>query len=252
MAAEHAGTGTAGSPCQPRRAIPVRPRVFVLSAVRLLREGIVAALAGQPTVQVVGASDLSIQPADVAAYAPDAIVLDICLPGALELAVPVRRAIPDCKVVALGVAEDEPVVAACARVGVAGFVYPNGSAHDVVMAVHSAVRGELVCSPRTAGMLLNQVNAAAPSTAAIAADETLTPREQEILALVSEGLSNKQIARQLCIGNATVKNHVHSILGKLGVNRRGEAAARQRRLACATTGVAALHDSPPNPSARAG
>ncbi len=138
---------------------------------------------------------------------------------------------------ALGVAEDELVVMACARSGVAGFVYPHGSAHDVVMAVHSAVRGELVCSPRTAGILLNQVSAAAPAAAHAGGDETLTPRENEILALVSEGLSNKQIARQLSIGSATVKNHVHSILGKLGVQRRGEAAAQRRRLAGAATPV---------------
>ena len=224
MAAEHeVGIVAPGQAHIP----PVRPRVFVLSAMRLLRDAVVAALAGRATVQVIGASDLSISPAEMASFAPDAILLDICLPGAVDAAGPLRKAIPAARIVALGVAEDEAIVMACARAGIAGFVHPHGSVEDVITAIHSAVRGELVCSPRTAGILLNQVSAAAPAPAPT--DETLTPREQEILALLSEGLSNKEIARQLSIGNATVKNHVHSILGKLGVQRRGEAAAQQRR-----------------------
>jgi DNA-binding NarL/FixJ family response regulator len=182
-------------------------------------------------VQVVGASDLSIATGEIAALAPDAILLDVCVPGVLDAVIPIRREMPDSKIVALGVAEDEPVVMACARAGIAGFVHPHGSAHDVVMAVHSAVRGELVCSPRTASILLSQVRASVPAPASTTAADTLTPREQEILALLGEGQSNKEIARQLSIGSATVKNHVHSILGKLGVQRRGEAAAQQRRRA---------------------
>ena len=236
---------TSGAPAGHTRCpIPTRPRVFVLSAIRLLREGIVSALAGQPTVQVVGASDLAIPPADIAGFSPDAVLLDICAPGGLDVVVPIRQAIPDSKVVALNVAEDEPVVIACARAGVAGFVHPHGSAHDVVTAVHSAVRGELVCSPRTAGMLLNRLRsgpAALPT-----AEESLTPREQEILALLAEGLSNKQIARALAIGNATVKNHVHSILGKLGVHRRGEAVAQFGRQPGAIV-LAADRTVPPGP-----
>jgi two-component system, NarL family, nitrate/nitrite response regulator NarL len=97
---------------------------------------------------------------------------------------------------------------------------------DVVTAVHSAVRGELVCSPRTAGMLLSRVSSLAAGAVRGLPNETLTQREQEILDLMSEGRSNKQIARELCIQDATVKNHVHSILGKLGVKRRGEAVAQ--------------------------
>lgn len=241
MTAEHADSRRHGAAAVAARPIPVRPRIFVLSAIRLLRDGIMAALAGQPTVQVVGASDLAVSPDEIAAAAPDAVLLDICLPGALEISARIRRALPEAKLVALCMAEDEPLVTACARAGVAGFVYPEGSAHEIVMAVHSAVRGELVCSPRTAGILLNQVGAAAPAPAAGCAEEALTPREGEILDLLSEGLSNKEIARRLCIGNATVKNHVHSILGKLGVQRRGEAAAQQRRLSVAAT--PARHDN---------
>lgn len=214
------GSTTAGIP-------PNRPRVFILSDLRLLREGLAAALARQSTIQVVGLSDLSLSPAEVAAFQPDVVLLDI-LRGALDRARPLREASPGTRIVALGVPEVEPVVMACARAGVSGFVRMDGSAHEVVTAVHSAVRGELVCSPRTAGMLLSRLRSLAAEEREPPPD-ALTAREREILALMSQGLSNKQIARRLEIRDATVKNHVHSILGKLGVRRRGEAVAHWRQ-----------------------
>jgi two-component system, NarL family, nitrate/nitrite response regulator NarL len=86
-----------------------------------------------------------------------------------------------------------------------------------------------VCSPRMAGMLLSRVRALAAQPAADVDSDVLTQREREIVLLISEGMSNKLIARSLGIQNATVKNHIHSILGKLRVSRRGEVAAQLRR-----------------------
>ena len=204
------------------------PRVFILSAIRLLRDGLVFALSRQPSVKIVGSADATASPHEVSLHGPDVLLLDISSPAMLESSIFFRRAMPDVKIVALGVAEIEPVVLACAKAGVSGFVYPQGSANDVVTAVHSAVRGELICSPRTAGMLLSRISSlAAPGSDA--AGDALTPREQEIMTFVNEGLSNKQIATLLGIRDATVKNHVHSILGKLRVRRRGEAAAQLRQ-----------------------
>ena len=211
--------------CSPPSTKP--PRVYVLSAIRLLREGLVRALSRQAGVEVVGASDAAVLD-EIVESRPDVLLLDISNSAALESSTSLYRIMPDVKIVALGVAEVEPVVLACAKAGVSGFVYAQGSVNDVVAAVHSAVRGELVCSPRTAGMLLNRISNLARA-ANHATGETLTPREQEVMTLVTEGLSNKQIAGQLGIRDATVKNHVHSILGKLRVSRRGEAAARLSR-----------------------
>jgi len=203
------------------------PRVFILSAIRLLREGLALALSRQPGLEVVGSSDCATTGA-IAEADPDVLLLDISSPSILEASALLRRDLPDVKIVALGVAEVEHVVLACAKAGVAGFVYAHGSASDVVTAVHSAVRGELVCSPRTAGMLFSRIGSlAAPG--ADSSGDALTPREQEVMAFVNEGLSNKQIASLLGIRDATVKNHVHSILGKLRVRRRGEAAAQLRK-----------------------
>lgn len=138
-----------------------------------------------------------------------------------------RQTVTRARIVVLGAEEAEPLLMACVRAGVSGFVGPDGSAHDLVTAIHAAVRGELVCTPRLAGMLLHRVISLTQREAAPQL-QVLTPREQQILGSMEDGLSNKQIARRLGIRDATVKSHVHSILGKLGVRRRGEAVARLR------------------------
>ena len=136
---------------------------------------------------------------------------------------------PQTKIVALGAAEVESVLIECAKAGVAGFVAPGGSISDVIAAVHSAMRGELVCSPRTAGLLLSHVSALAARPPHDLEKDALTQREKEIAQLVGQGLSNKQIALALGIQNPTVKNHVHSILSKLNMQRRIEIAAQSGR-----------------------
>lgn len=209
--------------------VPIRPGVFILSAFRLLREGIASALSREPTIQVVGAADLSMSPMEIAGFRPDAILLDIYVPDAFGVVLHLRKEIPETKIIALGVNEVEQTVIACAKAGIAGFVYLQGSANDIVTAVHSGLRGELVCSPRTAGMLLSRVSSLGAGIRSGCFRDMLTAREQETLVLMSEGLSNKQIARQLRIQDATVKHHVHSILSKLGVHRRGEAVAQLRQ-----------------------
>ena len=199
-----------------------RIRVFILSDTRILRDAIALALSQEATIEVVGASDLSGGAAGLARVAADAILLDVTASRSLEMARCVRDMRLSSKVVALAVPEVEDVVIECARAGVAGFVGLDGSVADVVAAVQSAIHGELACSPRTAGMLLRRISAASIL-------DDLTPREREIIRLMTDGLSNKQIARALDIRLATVKNHVHSILGKMGVQRRGEVAALARR-----------------------
>lgn len=191
----------------------------------VLRESVVLALSQQKTVRVVGSSDLSVHPRTINASQPDALLLDISRPEALGAAKVFRSAMPEVKIVALGVAEVEAAVVACAEAGVSGFITPDGSVQDIVTAIHSTVRDELVCSPKAAAMLFRLVSAQSVRSVTSDADAQLTPREREIFVLLGAGLANKHIAQRLRIQNATVKNHVHSILGKLGVSRRGEAAA---------------------------
>jgi two-component system, NarL family, nitrate/nitrite response regulator NarL len=204
------------------------PRVYILSDFRLLREGMSLALTQQSSVHLVGASDLSAPLHQIASLAPDALLLDLLVPGSLNISRLIRDAMPGVRIIALGVAEVEQVVMECARAGVSGFAAPSASVTDVVEVVHAAVRGELICSPRMSGMLLGHITSLAARPVARIDNESLTQRETEIAQLVSEGLSNKQIARSLGICGATVKNHVHSILSKLGMRRRVEIAAQSR------------------------
>jgi DNA-binding NarL/FixJ family response regulator len=99
------------------------------------------------------------------------------------------------------------------------------------------MRNELVCSPRIAGMLFRRIAANGSERSHGPDNGALTRREYEIVSLMTEGLSNKEIARQLRIQIATVKNHIHSILAKLHVRRRGEVAARMHESALLCRGV---------------
>ena len=218
---------------QPIRAVAGAPppRLIVLSDFRLLRDGLELALARSASVSVVGTADLAATPREIAEHRPDALLLDASGASALAAVRPVREALPGIRIVAFGVAEAEEAILACAEAGVAGFVAPGASVDELVAAVHGAVRGELVCSPRAAGLLLGRLRAlvAAPRPGPQAGRDPLTRRESEIAQLMGDGLSNKQIARRLGIQGATVKNHVHSILAKLRLNRRGEVAAQLGR-----------------------
>jgi two-component system nitrate/nitrite response regulator NarL len=209
-----------------------RPQVFIVSDVRLLCDGLVLSLSQQPSMTVVGSAELARALACIAEVRPDVVLLDVGSPGWLGMPVMLRQVLPDLKVIAIAVADVEQEVLACAEAGVAGFVSRNGSIQDLVTAVHCAARNELVCSPRIAALLFNRI-AASPKGLADRDNGTLTRREHEIVAFITEGLSNKAIARQLRIQNATVKNHIHSILGKLQVRSRGEVAARMRGIAFA-------------------
>jgi DNA-binding NarL/FixJ family response regulator len=128
--------------------------------------------------------------------------------------------------VALALPEAEADVIACAEAGASGYVPREGTLDDVEAVIESVARGEALCSPRIAATLLRRIAATAAERQPAPSEMRLTSREMEIIDLIDEGLSNKEIAQRLCIAVPTVKNHVHSILDKLHVHRRAEAVAR--------------------------
>jgi two-component system, NarL family, nitrate/nitrite response regulator NarL len=167
---------------------------------------------------------------------PDIVLIDFAIPDAASIVAEIRRRTPSVKVVAITLGDTEAEVIQLAEAGVAGYVLPDGSLDDLTIAVESAVRGELYCPPRVAFTLLRRVGAIAFRSATEKKAEAehspvheLTGREREILHLVDQGMSNKQIARQLGIEVATAKNHVHNILRKLHVHRRIEASGWYRQ-----------------------
>jgi two-component system, NarL family, nitrate/nitrite response regulator NarL len=204
-------------------------RVFVVASVRLYREGLAELLPRREGIEIVGSAESWAQGADeMLALAPDIVLLDTAVAdGARAISEIVRNA-DGAKVVALSVAASDGDVIAYAEAGVSGYVARDESLDDLVTVVRSVARGEVACAPSIAAALLRRVSAL--STYAHAdADDRLTRREEEIAGLLVDGLSNKEIAGRLCIEPATVKNHVHHILEKLGARSRFEVAARLGR-----------------------
>jgi DNA-binding NarL/FixJ family response regulator len=189
-------------------------------------------LSRQEALEVVGADDCSVRTLPyLVDLNPEVVILDIAATQAFAMANTLSSRLPITKIIAFAVSEVDDVVLACAEAGIAGYVAPDGSASDLISAVEFALRDELYCSPRIAHLLSHRIGALSARLVGSPENQTLTQRERQILDLVGEGKSNKEIGRALRISNATVKNHVHNILEKLQVHRRGEAASRLRAAA---------------------
>jgi two-component system, NarL family, nitrate/nitrite response regulator NarL len=200
------------------------PRVYVLSDVRLYREGLISNLALRKRLEIVGAGGSGDFPDRISALRPDVVLLDLAAHESLTIPRRAQQVLPAVRIVAFAVADLDENLLACAEAGISGYVMQDGSSEELVAAVFSALRGELVCSPRVAGLLVGRIATLCDGLSATRLGAPLTPREKDIAALVARNLGNKEIARRLGLGPATVKNHVHSILQKLNVHRRGDVA----------------------------
>jgi two-component system, NarL family, nitrate/nitrite response regulator NarL len=198
-------------------------RVFVVSDVRIYREGLSLALTGAGGFDVVtiAGSDPNLLPS-IEGARPDAVIVDLSASG-MGLIRRIRTELPQLRVVAFGVDDNEQDILACAETGVAGYVCREASSEELADNLRSAIRDEIVCSPKIAASLFRRL--ASLAGRATAGDDRLTIRERQVLALIRDGLANKQIAAELSIAEATVKNHVHNLLEKLHVKRRAQAAS---------------------------
>lgn len=199
--------------------------VLIVCDVRLYREGLRRSLEERWAVEVAGMSDALER---VHVLSPEVVLLDVGTAGGVELFSALATGAPLVRVVAVGVTEDPSAILEFVEAGAAAYVAKDASLEDLVEAVEAALRGEVLCSPRIAGWLFRRVASLAGERSPEVELDALTQRELEILGLIERGLSNKEIARRLRVKVATVKNHVHNILRKLGVSRRGAAAALLR------------------------
>jgi DNA-binding NarL/FixJ family response regulator len=208
---------------------PAKIRVAIASRVNLVREGLAASLRHRHGVVLVDAVDLDPRGmARIAETKPDVVLIDLGQIAPITATQLIKEASPGCKLVAFALDETDEQVLACAAAGFCGYVPRQSSADELYGALIDARAGRMRCAPHIAAAMFSRLAGLLREPEPPASLSPLSARENEILALVAAGRSNKEIARQLRISAATVKNHMHNILQKLQVTRRGQAAARLR------------------------
>jgi DNA-binding NarL/FixJ family response regulator len=200
-------------------------KLFIVGDVRLHRDGLAYQLADVEGIEVVGAGSLSEATQSLRSKPVDVALLDSCQQEIPAMVESLRQTPGGLRIVALGVREVESEVLACAAAGADGYVRREAAIGDLVTVIESAVRDELVCSPKVAATLYHSI-----ASASVEGGACLTSRELQVVALVNQGLSNKEISRHLRIRASTAKNHIQNIMQKLGVHRRGQAVAKLRSI----------------------
>jgi DNA-binding NarL/FixJ family response regulator len=208
-------------------------RIFILAENRLLREALARILNKKSDILVVGASAFTpdiVQ--QVASAAPHVLLSDSATLtlSELRLVPQVRAAIPGLKVVMVGMEADQATFLKAVRDGIVGYVLKEASAMEVAACVRSVANGDAVCPPALCRALFEQLAnpTPQPTTFVLKLDLGLTRREQQLVQMISRGLTNKEIASQLNLSEQTVKNHVHRMLRKLGASDRLNAVERCR------------------------
>jgi DNA-binding NarL/FixJ family response regulator len=202
-------------------------QVFILAENRLLREALTRILSKKSDLRVVGASAFSPDVvAQISSAGPDVLLSDSAAVALsdLRLISEVRAAIPGLKVVMIGMDADTETFLRAVRDGIVGFVLKDASAMEVAAAVRSVANHEAVCPPSLCMALFELVASqnqnAHPASFVIRHNLGLTRREQQLVQMISHGLTNKEIASQLNLSEQTVKNHIHRMLRKLGAADR--------------------------------
>jgi NarL family two-component system response regulator LiaR len=195
-------------------------RLLLVDDHAVVRQGLRMFLSLDPDFEIVGeAADGNAALKLARELQPDVVLMDLLMPGmdGIEATGILRREMPDIEVIALtSVLEDSSVVGAI-RAGAIGYLLKDTEANELIRSIKAAAEGQVQLSPQAAARLMREVRA--PES-----PEALTERETEVLRLLAQGQSNKEIARGLSIGEKTVKTHVSSILGKLNVSSRTQAA----------------------------
>jgi two-component system, NarL family, nitrate/nitrite response regulator NarL len=207
---------------------PQTPKVLIVGDILLYREGVASAVAasGLMTVAATVVCLDALSALNGPAGRVDAVLVDASTKSALAIARAIRENCPSLPIIGFGIGGENDGIA-CAEAGMTGFVGRDGTVDSLIETVTQSLTGEVGCSPRFAAMLCARLEALARFGETT--DASLTRRERQIAELVADGLSNKEIAIALRICPATVKNHIHSILGKFQVPRRS-AIGNQLRL----------------------
>lgn len=198
-------------------------RVLVVDDSPLFRKGLISLLSNYPDIQVVGEAGNGREALEKARETlPDAILMDVIMPqmDGLEATRLIKEEMPSIKVVMLTVSESEENLFQAIKRGAQGYLLKNVEAEELVRVLRGLAQGEAYVAPGIAAKILQEFTR--PSYTA----DHLSTREKEVLHLVTQGKTNKEIAQSLSIADSTVKNHLRNIMEKLHVRNRLEAAIR--------------------------
>ena len=205
-------------------------RVVVVDDHILFREGLVAIIRSEPGVDVVGQAGSVREAVDIVnSLKPDVVLMDFSLPDGTgaDATRQIMEMCPDCKIIFLTMSEQDENLFTAIRSGAKGYLLKNMHPTKLVASIKSVYEGESALSRSMTVLLMDELaRSKAPEHKG---DPTLTRRELEILRELASGFSNSEIADHLFIAENTVKYHVHSILGKLGLSDRKEAAEYARK-----------------------
>jgi DNA-binding NarL/FixJ family response regulator len=207
-------------------------RLLIVSDIRFYREGLADVFARDGAFVIAGMAANAEQALELARQRqPEIVLIDAALPGGPGAARRLAEIAPQMPIVALALADNEADVIAWAEAGISGYVPRTTPWSGLVGFLSDVIRGKQVCSVQVAGGLLrwiSQVSRAGTGRRPSAEPPALTNREEQVVRLICSGLSNKEISRRLNIGLSTTKSHVHNLLEKLALDRRGQIARWSR------------------------
>lgn len=204
-------------------------RIIILTPIRVLGDGLAACLSRYPDMSVCAiVSDLAALRQSQAETSPDLVLVDVTQGVDLY---DIRSLALECSgvaLVALGINEQRQEIIRCGKAGFTGYVARDATAESLCTSLADLMQGRLACPAEISGGLLRALFPRNTPTEEAGPECPLTQRESDVLKLIGRGFSNKEIARDLFISVATVKHHVHNVLGKLNLPRRAQAMRRVR------------------------
>jgi DNA-binding NarL/FixJ family response regulator len=202
-------------------------RIVIADDDHLMRAGLVELVTVDPAIEVVGAATTGREAVSLSRQLrPDVVLMDVRMPGLDGIAATRELAdcAPDTRVLILTTFEQDDYVFGALRAGASGFLLKRTRPEDLIAAVHTVAAGDALLSPSVTRRVIDHLaSQPVPALTQAGALEDLTPREREVLELMAQGLSNREIARHLVVEESTVRTHAKRVLAKLGLRDRIQA-----------------------------